>query len=134
MFVHFVAVAGTGMGALAGLFKEMGHRVTGSDVAFYPPMGPALEAWGIELKQGFSPENLEPRPDLVVIGNVCRPNNPEARAAIDGGLPYASMAHALAQHVLEGRAPLVVGGTHGKTTTSAMCAHVLSEAGLTPAS
>ena len=132
MFVHFVAVAGTGMGALAGLFKEMGHRVTGSDVAFYPPMGPALEAWGIELKQGFSPENLEPRPDLVVIGNVCRPNNPEARAAIDGGLPYASMAHALAQHVLEGRAPLVVGGTHGKTTTSAMCAHVLSEAGLTP--
>jgi UDP-N-acetylmuramate-alanine ligase len=60
-------------------------------------MGPALEAWGIELKQGFSPENLEPRPDLVVIGNVCRPNNPEARAAIDGGLPSASMAHALAQ-------------------------------------
>ena len=132
MHVHFVAVAGTGMGALAGLFKEMGHHVTGSDVAFYPPMGPALSAWGIALKEGFSPANLEPRPDLVVIGNVCRPQNPEARAAIDGGLRYRSMAHAFAETVLEGRAPLVVGGTHGKTTTSAMCAHVLQQAGLSP--
>jgi UDP-N-acetylmuramate: L-alanyl-gamma-D-glutamyl-meso-diaminopimelate ligase len=132
MHVHFVAIAGTGMGALAGLFKELGHRVTGSDVAFYPPMGPALREWGIELVEGFSPDHLEPRPDLVVIGNVCRPTNVEARAAIDGGHRTTTMAHALAELVLEGRAPLVVGGTHGKTTTSAMCAHVLSEAGLQP--
>jgi UDP-N-acetylmuramate: L-alanyl-gamma-D-glutamyl-meso-diaminopimelate ligase len=132
MHVHFVAVAGTGMGALAGLFKELGHRVTGSDVAFYPPMGPALREWGIELLEGFSPEHLAERPALVVIGNVCRPTNVEARAAIDGGLRVSTMAHALAELVLEGRAPLVVGGTHGKTTTSAMCAHVLSEAGLQP--
>ncbi len=120
------------MGALAGLFKAAGHEVTGSDTSFYPPMGPALRAWGIELREGFRPEHLEPAPDLVVIGNVCRANNPEARHAIDSALRYSSMAHALADHLLEGRAPLVVGGTHGKTTTSSMCAHLLAEAGLEP--
>jgi len=132
MHVHFVAVAGTGMGALAGLFKAAGHEVTGSDVAFYPPMGPALERWGIRLMHGFDPAHLEPRPDLVVIGNVCRPSNPEARAAIDGGLPTTTMAHALADHLLRGRSPLVVGGTHGKTTTSSMCAWLLHEGGRDP--
>ncbi len=120
------------MGALAGLFKSAGHAVSGSDVAFYPPMGPALERWGIRLFTGFDAAHLEPKPDLVVIGNVCRKDNPEARAAIDAGLPYASMAHALATHVLAGRAPLVVGGTHGKTTTSAMAAWLLFDAGRDP--
>lgn len=132
MHVHFIAVAGTGMGSLAGLFKRAGHRVTGSDVAFYPPMGPALERWGIELRQGFDPAHLEPRPDLCVVGNVCRSSNPEARVAIDAGLPVASMPGALAEHVLAGTAPLVVGGTHGKTTTSALCAFVLHHVGLDP--
>jgi UDP-N-acetylmuramate: L-alanyl-gamma-D-glutamyl-meso-diaminopimelate ligase len=132
MHVHFVGVAGTGMGALAGLFKASGHDVSGSDVAFYPPMGPALERWGIRLLSGFDPKHLEPRPDLVVIGNVCRPSNPEARAAIDGGLPTKSMPHALAELLLAGRSPLVVGGTHGKTTTSALAAWLLHEAGRDP--
>ncbi len=132
MRVHLVAVAGTGMGALAGLFKAMGHEVSGSDTAFYPPMGPALERWGIRLETGFDPKHLDPAPDLVVVGNVCRPHNPEARAAIDGGMRVSSMAHALGELALEGRSPLVVGGTHGKTTTSAMCAHVLHVAGLDP--
>jgi UDP-N-acetylmuramate: L-alanyl-gamma-D-glutamyl-meso-diaminopimelate ligase len=132
MRVHFVAVAGTGMGSLAGLFKAAGHDVTGSDTAFHPPMGPALERWGIRLMQGFDAAHLDPRPDLVVIGNVCRASNPEARAAIDGGIPYTSMAHALADHLLAGRAPLVVAGTHGKTTTSAMCSFVLHEVGRDP--
>jgi UDP-N-acetylmuramate: L-alanyl-gamma-D-glutamyl-meso-diaminopimelate ligase len=132
MRVHFIAVAGTGMGALAGLFKAAGHDVSGSDTAFHPPMGPALERWGITLKQGFDPKNLEPRPDLVVVGNVCRPSNVEARAAMDAGIPVTTMAHALADHMLKGRSPLVVAGTHGKTTTSAMCAHLLFEAGRDP--
>jgi UDP-N-acetylmuramate: L-alanyl-gamma-D-glutamyl-meso-diaminopimelate ligase len=132
MHVHFIAVAGTGMGALAGLFKAAGHDVSGSDVAFYPPMGPALERWGIRLMTGFDPAHLEPKPDLVVIGNVCRPTNPEAKAARDGGLRTTSMAHALAEHILEGTSPLVVGGTHGKTTTSALCAFLLHEAGRDP--
>ncbi len=132
MHVHLVGVAGTGMGALAGLFKASGHDVSGSDVAFYPPMGPALERWGIRLMEGFDPKHLEPRPDLVVIGNVCRPSNPEARAALDGGLPTKSMPHALAELLLAHRSPLVVGGTHGKTTTSALCAWLLHEAGRDP--
>lgn len=132
MHVHFVGVAGTGMGALAGLFKASGHDVSGSDVAFYPPMGPALERWGIRLMPGFDPQHLVPRPDLVIVGNVCRPTNPEARAAIDGGIPVKSMPHALADHLLTHRSPLVVAGTHGKTTTSALCAWLLHEAGRDP--
>jgi len=128
MHVHFIAVAGTGMGALAGLFKAAGHDVSGSDTAFYPPMGPALERWGIRLMTGFDPAHLTPRPDLVVIGNVCRPWNPEAKAAREGGLRTTTMAHALAEHILEGTSPLVVAGTHGKTTTSALAAFLLHQA------
>lgn len=132
MRVHFVAIAGTGMGALAGLFKAAGHDVSGSDVAFYPPMGPALAAWGVRCLEGFDPAHLEPAPDLVVVGNVCRPTNPEAKAARDRGLRVTTMAHALAEQMLPGTSPLVVGGTHGKTTTSALAAFLLHAAGRDP--
>ena len=132
MRVHFVAIAGTGMGALAGLFKAAGHEVSGSDVAFYPPMGPALRAWGVTCLEGFDPKHLDPKPDLVVIGNVCRPSNPEAKAARDSGMNVATMVSALADHMLPGTSPLVVGGTHGKTTTSALCAFLLHAAGRDP--
>ena len=133
MHVHLIAVAGTGMGALAGLLKAAGHEVSGSDTAFYPPMGPALERWGIRLLEGFDPAHLaDPRPDLVVVGNVCRPDNVEARAAIDAGLVVTSIVGALRDHILTGTSPLVVGGTHGKTTTSAMCAWLLEQCGLQP--
>jgi UDP-N-acetylmuramate: L-alanyl-gamma-D-glutamyl-meso-diaminopimelate ligase len=132
MHIHVTAVAGTGMGALAGLLKELGHDVSGSDVAFDPPMGPALEEWGIRCMTGFEPRNLEPRPDLVVIGNVCRPQNPEARAAIDGGLEYTHIAGALARFALAGTSPLVVAGTHGKTTTTALATWLLDRTGFEP--
>ncbi len=132
MHVHLIAVAGTGMGALAGLLKAAGHRVSGSDVAFYPPMGPALKRWGIVLHQGFHPRHLEPAPDLVVVGNVCRRDNVEARAAIDGGLTYTSMVGALDELVLRRHSPLVVAGTHGKTTTSCMAAWLLHHANQQP--
>ncbi len=132
MHVHLIAVAGTGMGALAGLFKALGHEVSGSDVRFDPPMGPALRSWGIRLMEGFRPENLDPAPDLVVVGNVCRSNNVEARAAIDGGLKYTDMAHAMGDYVLEGTSPVVIAGTHGKTTTTSMCAWLLHDAGKNP--
>lgn len=132
MHIHVVAVAGTGMGALAGLLKELGHRVSGSDVSFDPPMGPALREWGVECVTGFDSRHLEPKPDLVVIGNVCRSNNPEARAAIDGGLEYTHIAGALQRFALEGSWPLVVAGTHGKTTTTSLCAWLLDRAGLEP--
>jgi UDP-N-acetylmuramate: L-alanyl-gamma-D-glutamyl-meso-diaminopimelate ligase len=132
MHVHFIAVAGTGMGSLAGLLKAAGHHVTGSDVAFHPPMGPALRRWGIELREGFEPSHLDPRPDLVVVGNVCRSDNPQARAAIDGGMTVTTMVGALADHVLKSCSPLVVAGTHGKTTTSSICAWLLERTGTEP--
>jgi UDP-N-acetylmuramate: L-alanyl-gamma-D-glutamyl-meso-diaminopimelate ligase len=120
------------MGALAGLLKEAGHRVTGSDSAFYPPMGDALVRWGIETKTGFRPENLEPAPELVVIGNVCRPSNPEAIAAIERGLRYVSMAGAIAELFLQQTRSFVIAGTHGKTTTSALLAYLLEATGGQP--
>lgn len=130
--VHLIGVAGTGMGALAGLLRKAGHRVTGSDTAFYPPMGDKLAEWGVETRQGFSPEHLSPRPDLVVVGNVCRSNNVEARAAIDGGLPYVSMPGALEQMFLSSRKSYVVAGTHGKTTTTALVSYLLRGLGKDP--
>jgi UDP-N-acetylmuramate: L-alanyl-gamma-D-glutamyl-meso-diaminopimelate ligase len=132
MHVHLIGVCGTGMGSLAGLFVRNGHRVTGSDTAFHPPMGDALRRWGVETRQGFDPAHLEPAPDLVIVGNVCRPDNPEARAAIDGGLPYTSLPGALAQTFLTGRKPFVVAGTHGKTTTSTLLAFLLDATGRAP--
>ena len=120
------------MGSLAGLLKKAGHRVTGSDSAFYPPMGDALVRWGIETREGFDPKHLTPRPDLVVVGNVCRPGNVEARAAIDAGIPYTSLPKALAEYCLNGRRSFVIAGTHGKTTTTTLCAHLLDQAGLAP--
>jgi UDP-N-acetylmuramate: L-alanyl-gamma-D-glutamyl-meso-diaminopimelate ligase len=132
MRIHIVAVAGTGMGALAGLLTSLGHEVSGSDVAFDPPMGPELESWGIRCLSGFDPSHLDPAPDLVVVGNVCKPDNPEARAAIERGLPVTHIAGALARFVLAGTSPLVVSGTHGKTTTTALAAWLLDRTGFEP--
>ncbi|MEZ4220472.1 MAG: Mur ligase family protein [Polyangiaceae bacterium] len=132
MRVHVIAVAGTGMGSLAGLLQSLGHEVSGSDVAFDPPMGPALEGWGIRCLSGFLPEHLEPAPDLVVVGNVCRKNNPEVVHAFERGMNVTHIAGALQQLVFPGTSPLVVAGTHGKTTTSALVAHLLEQAGYAP--
>ena len=130
--MHLIGVCGTGMGALAGLLASAGHRVTGSDRAFHPPMGPALEKWGIETMPGWDAANLDPAPDLVVVGNVCRRDNPEARAAIDGGMRYASLPQVIEEVFLAERRGFVVAGTHGKTTTTSLLAHVLREAGNDP--
>ena len=132
MHIHIIAVAGTGMGALAGLLRELGHEVSGSDTTFYPPMGPALERWGVRCFEGFRPENLEPRPDLVVVGNVCRRDNPEVAAARSAGIEVTHIAGALQRFVLEGTTPLVIAGTHGKTTTTAMTSWLLDHARLAP--
>ena len=133
MRVHFVGVSGTGMGALAALFRQSGHEVTGSDIAFDPPIGPALEAAGVTCLRGYEASHLsEPRPDLVVVGNAIRKENPEALEALRLDLPRASMSSALRTHFLEGRRPFVVCGTHGKTTTSSMAAWLLEKAGTEP--
>ncbi|HEX3777602.1 MAG TPA: Mur ligase family protein [Polyangiaceae bacterium] len=132
MHIHIIAVSGTGMGALAGLLTELGHHVSGSDVAFDPPMGPALESWGVRCLRGFDPRNLEPAPDLVIVGNVCKKDNPEVIATIERGLRYTHIAGALGEFVLGDTSPLVVAGTHGKTTTTALCAHLLEACGFAP--
>jgi UDP-N-acetylmuramate: L-alanyl-gamma-D-glutamyl-meso-diaminopimelate ligase len=130
--VHLIGVAGTGMGALAGLLRSAGYRVTGSDVAFYPPMGDKLVEWGVTTMRGFDAAHLEPRPDLVVVGNVARKDNPEARAAIDGGIPYRSMPGALEELFLSQRQSFVITGTHGKTTTTALVTYLLTAGGRAP--
>jgi UDP-N-acetylmuramate: L-alanyl-gamma-D-glutamyl-meso-diaminopimelate ligase len=132
MKIHLVGISGTGMGALAALLREAGHEVSGSDVAFDPPIGPALEAAGIPLMKGYAASNLDGAPDMVVVGNAIRRDNPEAAAVRDRGLRAESMSGALRALFLAGRRALVVAGTHGKTTTSAMCAWALTAAGQDP--
>ena len=102
--VYFIAIAGTGMGSLAGLLRARGLEVTGSDSRLYPPMSTALEKWGIPVHVGFRAEHvIEAHPDLVVIGNAVRPDNPEARAALEGGLRVLSFPDALYEHAIRGR-------------------------------
>jgi UDP-N-acetylmuramate: L-alanyl-gamma-D-glutamyl-meso-diaminopimelate ligase len=122
------------MGSLAGLLKERGHTVTGSDENVYPPMSTALERWGIPVALGFRPENvLARRPDLAVIGNAVRRENPEARAVIESGIPYRSFPDALYEHAIAGKHSVVIAGTHGKTTTTSLVATLLHAAGRDPA-
>ncbi|HVP61341.1 MAG TPA: Mur ligase family protein [Myxococcaceae bacterium] len=131
--VHLLGVAGTGMGSFAGMLKAVGHVVTGSDQNVYPPMSDVLAAWGIEVMTPYRPENLDQaKPDLVVVGNVIRRVNPEATAVRERRLPSMSFPAAFGALFLRGRHPVVVVGTHGKTTTSALTAHLLVTAGLDP--
>ena len=131
--VHLLGVAGTGMGSFAGLLKAKGYLVSGSDKDVYPPMSEMLSAWGIQVLTPYRAENLDAtRPDLVVVGNVIRRVNPEATAARERRLPQMSFPAAFASLFLAGRHPVVVTGTHGKTTTSALLSHLLVSAGLDP--
>jgi len=130
--IHLVAICGTGMGALAGMLKEAGFDVTGSDQHVYPPMSTFLSELGIKVAEGFRPENLSHRPDLVVVGNAVSRDNPEVIAMFDSDVPYCSLPQALNRFFMTGKGALVVTGTHGKTTTSALLAWVLAAAGLDP--
>ena len=132
MHVHVLGICGTFMGGVAALAKEAGHRVTGSDANVYPPMSDQLRALGIGLTEGWGLEQLEPAPDVVVIGNALSRGNPCVEAVLSRGLRYTSGAQWLAEHVLRGRWTLAVAGTHGKTTTTAMLAWILEDAGLAP--
>jgi UDP-N-acetylmuramate: L-alanyl-gamma-D-glutamyl-meso-diaminopimelate ligase len=130
--VHLMGVCGTGMAALAGMLQEQGLIVSGSDENAYPPMSDFLAARGIPIKSPYGPANLDPPPDVVVVGNVITANNPEAVALMERGLPYVSLPQVLGERFLAGRDSIVVAGTHGKTTTSALTAWVLDAAGLDP--
>ena len=120
------------MGGIAALARAAGHRVTGSDQNVYPPMSTQLAALGIELTEGYGAEQLEPRPDVVVVGNAMRRGLPVIEALLDRGLPYVSGPEWLARELLADRWVLAVAGTHGKTTTSSMLAWILEHAGLEP--
>jgi UDP-N-acetylmuramate: L-alanyl-gamma-D-glutamyl-meso-diaminopimelate ligase len=124
--IHLIAVAGTGMGSLAGMLKAAGYRVTGSDQAVYPPMSDILAAQGIEVRQPFGDANLADSPDLVVVGNVCSRDHEEVVCAKRRGLALDSMPGVLERYFLMDKKPLVVAGTHGKTTTSSMLAWLLA--------
>ena len=131
--VHLVGVAGTGMGAFAGMLKAAGYEVTGSDENVYPPMSDMLREWEIDVYSPYAADNLDrARPDLVIIGNVIRRVNVEATAVRERGLPQMSFPAAFGSLILSSKHSIVIVGTHGKTTTSALMAHVLVAAGKDP--
>lgn len=130
--VHLMGICGTAMASLAGLLKEKGMLVTGSDQNPYPPMSTQLEKLGIAIMPGYRPENLAHKPDLVIVGNVIAKANPEAQELLRLGLPYTSLPRAIGEWVIEDRESLVVSGTHGKTTTTSLLAWVAEVAGVQP--
>ena len=132
MHVHILGICGTFMGGIAAIARAAGHRVTGSDRNVYPPMSTQLEALGISITEGFEAAQLDPTPDVVVVGNVMSRGMPVIEALLERGIPYASGPEWLSSTVLRDRWVLAVAGTHGKTTTSSLLAHILDHAGLAP--
>ena len=122
--IHLSGICGTAMASLAGLLQLRGHRITGSDKAAYPPMSDLLRGLGIPILEPYAESNLEPAPDLVVIGNALSRGNPEVERVLDERIPFTSMAALLREEFLVGRESLVVAGTHGKTTTTSMLAWI----------
>ena len=130
--IHLIAICGVGMASLAGLLQAQGYRVTGSDQNIYPPMSAYLEEMGIEVLAGYKEENLKEAPDLVVVGNAVSRDNPEVQALLRLGVPYISFPQALGKFMIDEKSSVVISGTHGKTTTTALMAWVLAKAGWDP--
>ena len=132
MKLHILGIAGTFMGGVAALARELGHEVEGSDQAVYPPMSTQLEQLGIALKQGYSPDNISADCDTIVIGNALSRGNSAVEAVLDAGRAYTSGAEWLRENMLPGRDVLAVAGTHGKTTTTTILSYLLDRAGRDP--
>jgi UDP-N-acetylmuramate: L-alanyl-gamma-D-glutamyl-meso-diaminopimelate ligase len=130
--IHLIGICGTAMASLAGMLQQRGFRVTGSDAAAYPPMSDFLRGLGITVAQPFAASNLDPRPDLVVVGNAMSRGNVELEHVLDQRIPFSSMPQLLHDEFLRGKEVLVVAGTHGKTTTTSMLAWIFHSAGLQP--
>ncbi len=130
--IHLIGICGTAMASLAGMLKQRGFHVTGSDAAAYPPMSEFLRELDIPVAQPFAAKNLEPRPDLVVVGNAMSRGNVELEQLLDQGIDFCSLPQLLHDEFLRGREVLVVAGTHGKTTTTSMLAWIFHSAGLQP--
>ena len=132
MHIHILGICGTFMGGIAAIAKSMGHKVTGSDLNVYPPMSTQLESLGIQLTQGFDPAQLNPEPDIVIIGNALSRGNPAVEYILERNINYTSGPQWLSQNVLKDRWVVAASGTHGKTSTSSMIAWILDYAGLKP--
>ena len=132
MKLHILGIAGTFMGGVAALARELGHEVEGSDQAVYPPMSTQLEQLGIALKQGYSPDNISADCDTIVIGNALSRGNSAVEAVLDAGRAYTSGAEWLRENMLPGRDVMAVAGTHGKTTTTTILSYLLDRAGRDP--
>jgi UDP-N-acetylmuramate: L-alanyl-gamma-D-glutamyl-meso-diaminopimelate ligase len=130
--IYLIGICGTGVGALAGMLKQLGHQVRGSDAHVYPPMSTKLRQWGIDILEGYDAAHLQPVPDLVVVGNVIRATNPEATWVREHHVNTLSMPQALAEFGIGAKHSVVIAGTHGKTTISALTTHLLMHAGLDP--
>ncbi len=130
--VHLLGIAGSAMSPVAGMLKERGFHVTGTDVNVYPPASTLLDSLGIRWNEGYNTENLQPAPDLAVIGNAISRGNAELEYILDEKIPYCSMPQLLEEHFLPGKTSIVVAGTHGKTTTTAMLAWIFQTAGRRP--
>ena len=130
--IHLIGICGTAMASLAGMLKQRGFNVTGSDAAAYPPMSDFLAGLKIPVAQPFDARNLEPHPDLVVVGNAISRGNPELEHILDQRIPFCSLPQLLHDEFLRGKEVLVVAGTHGKTTTTSMLAWIFQSAGLDP--
>jgi len=128
MRLHILGICGTFMGGIAALARELGHEVTGSDASVYPPMSDQLRALGITLQEGYAAEHLQPAPDLVIVGNALSRGNPAVEYMLEARLPYISGPQWLGENVLDHRTVLAVAGTHGKTTTTSLLAHLLESA------
>src|SRR3954463_4841083 len=130
--IHLIGICGTAMASLAGLLQERGFRVTGSDAAAYPPMSDFLAARGIRITEPYAEANLNPKPDLIVVGNAISRGNPEVEYMLDERIPFKSLPQVMHEDFITGRESLVVAGTHGKTTTTSMLAWIFESAGKKP--
>ena len=130
--IHMMGICGTAMGSLAGLLVDRGFKVTGSDQNVYPPMSTQLESIGIQIKEGYKKENLTPRPDFVIVGNVISKTNEEAQALLDCGISYTSLPKAMGELVIGDRHSIVISGTHGKTTTTSLMSWIAQSLGVEP--
>ncbi|HEY0306413.1 MAG TPA: UDP-N-acetylmuramate:L-alanyl-gamma-D-glutamyl-meso-diaminopimelate ligase [Longimicrobiales bacterium] len=129
---HLIGIGGTAMGSLAGLLRAAGHKVTGSDQNVYPPMSDQLRELGIQYQEGYDAANLDPVPDVVIVGNAISRGNPELESVLNRKLYYTSAAVTIKEEFLRGRTSLAVAGTHGKTTTTSLLAWVMECAGFNP--
>ncbi|RYZ62934.1 MAG: UDP-N-acetylmuramate:L-alanyl-gamma-D-glutamyl-meso-diaminopimelate ligase, partial [Proteobacteria bacterium] len=122
--IHLMGICGTAMASLAGLLKDRGFKITGSDSNPYPPMSTQLESLGIQIMKGYKAANLQPKPDFVIVGNVISASNEEAQELVKLGVPFTSLPKAMGEFIIADKECVNISGTHGKTTTTSLMSWV----------